>query len=163
LAQASIALRWRRSLSTAELEPALKAFAVQTRRGLIVLPSPITKVHRSQVVALAAQYRLPAVYGFRSFVVSGGLVSYGIDTTDAFRRSAVRSSYPQRCEALRIASRAAIQGRARDKKTASALGIAVPPIVIPEGQSDQSVQAACVKNGYFVGRTCAPVTVTDLQ
>ena len=39
-------------------------------------------------MALAAQYRLPAVYGFRSFVKSGGLVSYGIDTTDAFRRSA---------------------------------------------------------------------------
>ncbi|WP_409192985.1 hypothetical protein [Bradyrhizobium sp. RDM4] len=48
----------------------------------------MTEVYRQQVVALAAQYRLPAVYDFRSFVVSGGLVSYGIDTIDAFRRSA---------------------------------------------------------------------------
>jgi ABC-type uncharacterized transport system substrate-binding protein len=75
--------------SPADLEPQIETFAGEPNRALVVLPSPITEVHRKQVVALAAQYRLPAVYGFRSFVTSGGLVSYGIDTTDAFRRSAV--------------------------------------------------------------------------
>jgi len=75
--------------SPADLEPEIKTFAGEPNRALVVLPSPITEVHRKQVVTLAAQQRLPAVYGFRSFVMSGGLVSFGIDTTDAFRRSAV--------------------------------------------------------------------------
>jgi ABC-type uncharacterized transport system substrate-binding protein len=74
--------------SAADLEPAINSFAGEPDRGLVVLPSPITEVYRKQVVTLAAQHRLPAVYGFRSFVMSSGLVSYGIDTTDAFRRSA---------------------------------------------------------------------------
>jgi putative ABC transport system substrate-binding protein len=75
--------------SLADLEPEIKTFAGEPNGALVVLPSPITEVHRKQVVTLAAQQRLPAVYGFRSFVMSGGLVSYGIDTTDAFRRSGV--------------------------------------------------------------------------
>jgi putative tryptophan/tyrosine transport system substrate-binding protein len=116
----------------AELKPALKSFAVETRRGLIVLPSPITEVYRSQVVALAAQYRLPAVYGFRSFVVSGGLVSYGIDTTDAFRRSAsyvVRILNGAKPSELPVEQPSKVE-LVINLKTARALGITIPPIVI---------------------------------
>ena len=116
----------------AELEPAIKAFAGERKRGLVVLPSPITEVHRSQVVALAALHRLPAVYGFRSFVTSGGLVSYGIDTTDAFRRSA---AYVDRI--LRGAKPADLPVEHPSKvelvinlKTAKALGITVPPALL---------------------------------
>lgn len=116
----------------AELELALKAFAVKTRRGLIVLPSPFTEAHRSQVVALAVQYRLPAVYGFRSFVVSGGLVSYGIDTTDAFRRSAsyiVRILEGAKPSELPVEQPSKVE-LVINLKTARALGITIPPIVI---------------------------------
>ena len=112
----------------ADIEPAIEAFAGTPHRGLIVLPSPITEVHRAAIVALAARHRLPAIYGFRSFVASGGLVSHGIDTTDAFRRSA---SYVDRI--LRGAKPADLPVEHPSKielvvnmKAARKLGIAVP-------------------------------------
>ena len=74
---------------SAEIEPVIKAFAGEPNGGLVVLPSPITETHREHVIALAARHRLPAVYGFRSFIISGGLVSYGINTVDPFRRAAL--------------------------------------------------------------------------
>jgi putative tryptophan/tyrosine transport system substrate-binding protein len=56
--------------------------------GLLVLPDTFTRLHRDAIVALAARYRLPAVYPFRYFAASGGLMSYGIEIEDLFRRSA---------------------------------------------------------------------------
>jgi putative ABC transport system substrate-binding protein len=56
--------------------------------GLIVLPDVTTTNHRDLMVALAARYRLPAVYPFRFFAASGGLMSYGASTIDPFRRAA---------------------------------------------------------------------------
>jgi len=52
------------------------------------LPDTFTRLHRDAIVALAGRYRLPAVYPFRYFAASGGLMSYGIDVEDLFRRSA---------------------------------------------------------------------------
>jgi putative ABC transport system substrate-binding protein len=72
----------------AEIERAFAAVARESNDGLVVLPSPISSLHREQIAALAARYRLPAVYGFRYAVASGGLVSYGIDPIDQFRQSA---------------------------------------------------------------------------
>jgi len=72
----------------AEIEPAIGAIAGEPNGGLIVLPSPISLVHREQIVALAARHRLPAIYGFSIFVKSGGLVSYGVDSVDLYRRPA---------------------------------------------------------------------------
>jgi putative tryptophan/tyrosine transport system substrate-binding protein len=72
----------------ADIEPAIKAFVGEPNGGLIVIPSSIAGAHREQVVALAARHPLPAAYAFRAFVGSGGLVSYGIDTADLFRRAA---------------------------------------------------------------------------
>ena len=118
--------------TVADLEPSIKAFAGEPNRGLIVLPSPITEVYREQVVALAAQHRLPAVYGFRSFVASGGLVSYGIDTTDAFRRSAayvdriLRGAKPAE---LPVEHPAKVE-LAINLKTAKTLGLTIPPTVL---------------------------------
>ena len=118
--------------TSADLEPSIKAFAGEPNRGLIVLPSPITEVYREQVVTLAAQYRLPAVYGFRSFVASGGLVSYGIDTTDAFRRSAyyvdriLKGAKPSE---LPVEHPAKVE-LAINLKAARALGLTIPPTLL---------------------------------
>ena len=71
-----------------EIERAIEAFAREPNGGLIVLPSPITQVHRELITALAARHRLPAAYAFRFYVTSGGLVSYGIDIADQIRQAA---------------------------------------------------------------------------
>jgi putative ABC transport system substrate-binding protein len=74
---------------SADIGSAIEAFAREPNGGLIVLPSPITINHRELIIALAARHRLPAIYGFRVFVASGGLVSYGADPYDQSRQSAV--------------------------------------------------------------------------
>ena len=56
--------------------------------GLIVLPTAVNNLHRKRIISLAAKHRLPAVYPFPPYTSSGGLMSYGIDTVDVFRRSA---------------------------------------------------------------------------
>jgi putative ABC transport system substrate-binding protein len=72
----------------AEIEPALATIARQGGNGLMCLPDPLTNAHRDLIVGLAARYRLPAIYFQRAFVAAGGLVSYGVDVTDLFRRAA---------------------------------------------------------------------------
>jgi putative tryptophan/tyrosine transport system substrate-binding protein len=74
--------------SAAEIEPALATIARQGGNGLMGLPDPFTNAHRDLIVSLAARYRLPAIYIQRAFVAAGGLISYGIDVTDLFRRAA---------------------------------------------------------------------------
>jgi putative ABC transport system substrate-binding protein len=71
-----------------DLDGALAAFAEQPHGGLIVLPTAINNFSRKRIFALAARYRLPAVYPFRHYAVDGGLMSYGFDTPDLFRRAA---------------------------------------------------------------------------
>jgi hypothetical protein len=71
-----------------EIERAVRAFARSPNGCLIVTASPLAVVHRELIVTLAARHRLPAVYPFRYFATSGGLISYGPDTTDPFRRAA---------------------------------------------------------------------------
>ena len=56
--------------------------------GLIILPSAPITAHSQLIIGLAAKHKVPVVYPFRRFVVDGGLVSYGTDLTDLFRRSA---------------------------------------------------------------------------
>jgi putative tryptophan/tyrosine transport system substrate-binding protein len=72
----------------AEIESAAKAIAAKSNSGLIIVPDLFTSGHREVIVALAAQYRLPAMYPYRFFARDGGLISYGVDTLDLFRRSA---------------------------------------------------------------------------
>jgi len=62
--------------------------ASKSNGGLIILPDLFTSGHRELIVAQAGRYRLPAIYPFRFFAQSGGLLSYGVDTLDLFRRSA---------------------------------------------------------------------------
>jgi putative tryptophan/tyrosine transport system substrate-binding protein len=64
------------------------AFARRSNGGLIVTGTALAFVHRDLIISLANQHRLPSVYWHRRFVPSGGLVSYGPDTIDPFRRAA---------------------------------------------------------------------------
>jgi putative ABC transport system substrate-binding protein len=94
----------------------------------IVLPSAFVAVHRQLIFEQAAQHRLPAVYGFRYFAADGGLVSYGVDVRDLFRRAA---AYADRI--LKGAKPGELPVQAPTKfelvinmKTAKVLGIDVP-------------------------------------
>ena len=114
-----------------EITAAIEGFAREAGGGLIVLPSPPTGMHRNLIVALAAHHRLPAIYPYRYFVVEGGLVSYGVDNLDMWRRSA---SYVDRI--LRGDKPADLPVQTPTKfelvlnlKTAKTLGLTVPLIM----------------------------------
>jgi ABC-type uncharacterized transport system substrate-binding protein len=115
-------------IDVAELESAIGAFAGKTDGGLIVLPDVFNTSNRETIVALAARHRLPAVYPFRYFAASGGLISDGVDTTDLFFRSA---SYVDRILKGAKAGELPVQAPSKfelviNLKTAMALGLTVP-------------------------------------
>jgi putative ABC transport system substrate-binding protein len=113
----------------AEIERGVAAFARSSNDGLIVTGSALAVVHRDAIVAAAARHKLPAVYPFRTFVADGGLISYGPDFNDQFRRAA---GYVDRI--LKGEKPADLPVQAPTKyelvinlKTAKALGLEVPP------------------------------------
>jgi putative ABC transport system substrate-binding protein len=115
-----------------EIERAIASFAHAANGGLIVTPSASVSAHHDLIVMLAARYKLPAVYSFRSMVVGGGLIGYGPDISDQFRQAA---DYVDRI--LKGAKPADLPVQAPTKyqlvinlKTAKALGIAVPPTLL---------------------------------
>jgi putative ABC transport system substrate-binding protein len=115
-----------------EIERGITAFARSPNGGLIVTGSAAALVHRDLIVALAARYRLPAVYNGRNFVIDGGLICYGPDYVDEFRRAA---GYVDRI--LKGEKPADLPVQAPTKyevvvnlKTAKALGIVVPQAVL---------------------------------
>ena len=71
-----------------QIESAVTASARGSNSGLIVTSSGMAAVHRELIITLAAQYRLPAVYSYRYFATGGGLISYGPDPIDQYRRAA---------------------------------------------------------------------------
>ena len=71
-----------------EIEHAITAFAPTSRDGLIVTGSALTVFHRDLIVTLTARYKLPTVYFQSIFVTSGGLISYGANIIDQYRRAA---------------------------------------------------------------------------
>jgi putative ABC transport system substrate-binding protein len=73
---------------TVEMERAIAAFARSANGGLIVTGSPASVTHRKLIIALAARHRLPAVYAFRFMAADGGLISYGPNSIDPYRRAA---------------------------------------------------------------------------
>ena len=73
---------------TTELEAAIAALAREPNGALIAMPDLFTSTHRVEITLLAARYRLPAVYPFRFFAEVGGLLSYGSELVDNFRRAA---------------------------------------------------------------------------
>jgi putative ABC transport system substrate-binding protein len=73
---------------TYELESVVAAQVREPNRGLIVMPDSFTDANREEITSLAARYHLPAVYAYRFFTERGGLLSYGADLSDNFRRAA---------------------------------------------------------------------------
>jgi ABC-type uncharacterized transport system substrate-binding protein len=71
-----------------EIERAVDSFAQQPNGALVVPPSTLAIVHRDLIIGLAARHRLPAVYPYRAFANGGGLISYGVDLADQYRRAA---------------------------------------------------------------------------
>jgi putative ABC transport system substrate-binding protein len=115
-----------------ELDHAFSTAADHAHDGLIVLPSPMTGVNRDQIIALASKYRLPAVFAFRFFTLSGGLVSYGVDTSDLYRRA---GSYVDRILKGEKAADLPVQAPTKyelviNLKTAKELGLDVPPALL---------------------------------
>ena len=115
-----------------EIEHGVTAFARASNGSLIVTGNMLTIVHRNLIITLAARHRLPAVYGMRLFVKDGGLISYGPDSIDPFRRAA---SYVDRI--LKGEKPADLPVQAPTKyelvinlKTAKALGLDVPPTLL---------------------------------
>ena len=115
-----------------EIERAVTAFARSSNGGLIVTQSALALVHRDLIITLAARHKLPAVYIARLWVTRGGLMSYGAEITDEFRRAA---GYVDRI--LKGAKPADLPVQAPTKyeltinlKTAKALGLTVPPILL---------------------------------
>jgi putative ABC transport system substrate-binding protein len=72
----------------AEIERAVTTFAKSSNGGLIIAGSPLAQLHRRLIISLAALHKLPAVYFERFFVANGGLISYGTDFVDQYRRAA---------------------------------------------------------------------------
>ncbi|MBV9533391.1 MAG: ABC transporter substrate-binding protein, partial [Bradyrhizobium sp.] len=74
--------------NASDIETAIASLAQRPGAALIVAPETFTTANREGIIALAARYRLPAIYGLRQFPISGGLISYGPDTIDTVRRAA---------------------------------------------------------------------------
>jgi putative ABC transport system substrate-binding protein len=113
---------------TSELESVIAALAREPNGGLIVMPNTFMNVHRAEITSLAARYRLPVIAPYRFYPELGGLLSYGNDYLDNFRRAA---SYADRI--LKGAKPADLPVQAPTKyelvinlKTAKALGLDVP-------------------------------------
>jgi len=115
-----------------EIERAVTAFARSPGGGLVVVASPAATRHRDLIIKLAARHKLPAIYYERFFVAGGGLISYGTDFVDQYRRAA---GYVDRI--LKGEKPADLPVQAATKyqlvinlKTAKALGLTIPPSVL---------------------------------
>ena len=125
---------------TSELESVIAAQGRDPNGGLIVMPDTFTVAHRAEITLLAARYRLPAVYPFRFFAELGGLLSYGDDLIDNFRRAAIDAD-----RILKGAQPSELPVQAPVKfelvinlKTAKALGLDVPFLL--QQRADQVIE-----------------------
>jgi len=111
-----------------EIERVVTAFARSSNGGLILTGSPAATLHRDLIVTLAARHKLPAVYYERNFVAAGGLISYGPDYVNQYRRAA---GYVDRILKGEKPADLPVQGPTKydlviNLKTAKALGLTVP-------------------------------------
>ena len=114
------------------IQRGLAAFARGSNDGLILTASPTSDLHRDLVIALAARHRLPTVYPFRYFVIDGGLICYGPDRLELYRRAA---GYVDRILKGEKPADLPVQSPTKyevviNLKTAKALGLDVPPTVL---------------------------------
>jgi putative tryptophan/tyrosine transport system substrate-binding protein len=118
--------------SDAEIETVIGSAGREPHGGLVVLPDAFVRVHRTPIVLLAARYKVPAVYSESFWPREGGLLSYGVDRVDIFRRSA---SYLDRILRGAKPSELPVQIPTRfelvvNLKTAKALGLVVPSSIL---------------------------------
>ena len=118
--------------SDVEIEAAIAALGREPGGGLFVMPDIFMLAHRATIISAASRNNVPAVYGLSDFARDGGLLSYGPDAVDLFRRAA---SYVDRI--LRGAKPAELPVQLPTKlemvvnrKTATALGLAIPPSIL---------------------------------
>jgi putative ABC transport system substrate-binding protein len=117
---------------TSEIESAITAQGREPNGGLVAITDAYLIAHRAQIASLAARYRLPAIYPFRVFIGAGGLLSYGNDLVDAFRRAA---DYVDRILKGEKPAELPVQAPTKfelviNLKTAKALGLTVPPSLL---------------------------------
>jgi putative tryptophan/tyrosine transport system substrate-binding protein len=115
-----------------QMEHAVEAFAREPNGGMIVLPSVSTVAHRGSIIASALRYRMPAIYAYRYFAASGGLMAYGPDTSDLLRRAA---GYVDRILKGANPTDLPVQHPVKfnlviNLKTATALGLNIPPTLL---------------------------------
>jgi putative ABC transport system substrate-binding protein len=115
-----------------EIERAIEVFTRVSNGGLIVTSGGSVDLRRDLIIALAARHKLPAVYGERNFVTAGGLISYGPDFIDLYRRAA---SYVDRILKGEKPADLPVQVPTKyelviNLKTAKALGLTIPPAVL---------------------------------
>jgi putative tryptophan/tyrosine transport system substrate-binding protein len=115
-----------------EIERSVTAFARQANGGLIATTGARMIMHRDLIIKLAARHRLPAIYPYRYFVTDGGLISYGPDPTDPYRRAA---GYVDRILKGEKPADMPVQAPTKyeiviNLKTAKALGISIPPTLL---------------------------------
>jgi len=115
-----------------ELDSVISAQAREPNSGLIAMPDSFTDAHRIEITSLAARYRLPTVYPYRFFAEVGGLLSYGVDQIDNWRRAA---SYVDRILKGEKPADLPVQAPVKfelviNLKAAKALGLDVPPTLL---------------------------------
>jgi len=123
-----------------EIESVIAAQAREPNTGLVVMSDAFLLVHREEITALVARYRLPTVYPYRQFAEVGGLLSYGNDLRDNYRRAA---SYADRILRGEQPSELPVQIPVKfelviNVKTAEALGLTVPPTLL--GLADEVIE-----------------------
>jgi len=116
----------------ADIQRAVGALAGEPHAGVLVLPNPASASHRDLIVGLASRLRLPAIYPFRYYALDGGLISYGPDTPDLFRRAA---AYVDRILKGDPPASLPVQTPVKfelviNLATAKALGLEVPPTLL---------------------------------
>jgi putative ABC transport system substrate-binding protein len=126
--------------TAAGIDVALASIAREPDGGFVVVPEAFTTTHRELIVSLSAHYRLPGIYPFRFFARGGGLISYGVDSADLFRRGA---SYVDRILRGDKPGELPVQGPTKfelvvNLRTAKALGLDVPPKLL--GRADEVIE-----------------------
>jgi putative ABC transport system substrate-binding protein len=118
--------------SEVDIETAIIALGREPGGGLVVMPDTFTTTHRASIISAAARNNVPAVYGFSFFARDGGLLSYGNDAVDQFRRAA---TYVDRILRGENPGDLPVQLPTKfemivNRKTATALGLAIPPSIL---------------------------------
>jgi len=115
-----------------EIERAVTTFARGSNGGLIVTASALSSLHRELIITLAARHKLPAVYYRRGYVTDGGLISYGYNEDDQYRRAA---GYIDRILKGEKPANLPVQAPTKydlviNLRTAKELGLDIPPAVL---------------------------------